>query len=95
MLKLFSDPGFLPTGAALNRLLTPFWGNPDDNENYHDFARSGREHLRLTGPEEADVAALPFEGGLCISEEHSSRGTAGSGKTGSPLKGSSATSNVT
>jgi len=70
MLKLYSDERFLPAGLPLNRLLTPFWGNPDGNENYSEFARVGRGFLEMTGPGEADVAALPFEGGLLIDGGH-------------------------
>jgi hypothetical protein len=46
-------------------MLIPLWGN-ESHSGYAKFALEGREFLKLTEPDEADFAILPFDGGVLL-----------------------------
>jgi Exostosin family len=62
MLSIFSDLRFLPEGVKHALPLIPFWGNNLDHDGYTRFASWARDNWRLTAPEDAQIAVLPFDG---------------------------------
>jgi hypothetical protein len=62
MLNIFSDRRFLPDGFKHALPLIPFWGEYHDHDGYTRFASWARDNWRLTSPEHARIAALPFDG---------------------------------
>jgi hypothetical protein len=66
MLNIFSDRRFLPDGVEHAMPLYPFWGHTHDHDGYARFASWARDHWQLTAPENAQIAALPFEGGALV-----------------------------
>jgi hypothetical protein len=62
MLNIFSDRRFLPDGVEHAMPLFPFWGEPKDYDAYTRFAAWARDNWRLTALEDAQIAALPFDG---------------------------------
>ena len=63
MLNIFSDRRFLPDGVEHAMPLFPFWGEPTDYDAYTRFVAWARDNWRLTALEDAQIAALPFDGG--------------------------------
>jgi hypothetical protein len=61
-LHVFTDRAYLPEGVEHCQMLVPFWGNPNAIDGYSTLEREGKEFLRLTAPETAEVALLPFDG---------------------------------
>jgi hypothetical protein len=66
MLNIFSDRRFLPDGVEHAMPLFPFWGEPTGYDAYTRFASWARENWRLTALEDAQIAALPFDGGQIV-----------------------------
>ena len=66
MLNIFSDRRFLPDGVEHAMPLFPFWGEPKDYDAYTRFAAWARDNWRLTALEDAQIAALPFDGGEIV-----------------------------
>ena len=62
MLSIFSDRRFLPDGVKHALPLIPFWGDYLDHDGYTRFAFWARDNWRLTNPEDAQIAVLPFDG---------------------------------
>ena len=61
-----SDRRFLPDGVEHATPLFPFWGEPNDYDAYTRFAAWARDNWRLTALEDAQIAALPFDGGEIV-----------------------------
>ncbi len=62
MLNIFSDRRFLPEGVKHAVPLIPFWEDYLDHDGYTRFALWARDNWRLTDPEDAQIAVLPFDG---------------------------------
>ena len=65
MLSIFSDRRFLPDGVEHATPLYPFWGEPG-YDAYTRFVAWARDNWRLTALEDAQIAALPFDGGSIV-----------------------------
>jgi hypothetical protein len=66
MLNIFSDRRFLPDGVEHATPLFPFWGEPNEYDAYTRFSAWARDNWRLAALEDAQIAALPFDGGLIV-----------------------------
>jgi hypothetical protein len=62
MLNIFSDRRFLPEGVKHALPLIPFWGDYLAHDGYSRFASWAHDNWRLTRLEDAQIAALPFDG---------------------------------
>ena len=68
-LRIFTDRAFLPDGFTHSMMLKPHWGDWVGHDGFAAYNAGGAEFQSLTGPDEADVALLPFDGGYLLSED--------------------------
>src|SRR4051794_34388906 len=66
-LGIYTDRAYIPKGTKHCLMLIPFWGDYHKHNGYARFERDGKEFLRLTSLQEAEVAVLPFDGSLLAS----------------------------
>jgi hypothetical protein len=67
LLKIFTDRAFLPEGFTHSMMLKPHWGDWVSHDGFAVYTAEGAEFQELTGPDEADVALLPFDGCYLLS----------------------------
>ncbi len=54
------------SGVKASQLLYPFNGSPIEHDGYDLFAEHGQEIFQRTSIENADFAALPFDGNILV-----------------------------
>lgn len=68
-LKIFTDRAFLPEGFTHSMMLKPHWGDWVSHDAFAAYNEEGSGFQDLTGPDEADIALLPFDGTYLLSKD--------------------------